>query len=117
MQAIERAEAAVAGDLICKFLREGDILALTRIDLEAVEPLIELPDFFPQCHAREQILCAHLRRKRFVLIRFHITSLFKQDCLDLKGFHREAQHAIFHRQLCLNFFKQIGFVCVRHTGR
>lgn len=72
VQPVERAKAVAARDLVGKFLREGDIFALTRVNLKSIEPLIELSDLFPQRHAREQVFRACLGGKPCVLIKFHI---------------------------------------------
>ena len=55
VQAVQRADAAIAVRLPVKFLRQPDVLPLPFIAGEAVQPLGQLACFFPQGHAAQQV--------------------------------------------------------------
>ena len=71
MQAVKGTQAGVVLHLVFEFFAEADILPFPGEAGEAVKPLGQLADFFPQGHPAQQVMNPLLHRKGRILIRIH----------------------------------------------
>ena len=103
VKTVQNAQAPHFFHFLAELLGKGNVLAVSFINTETVEPLVQLAYLFPQCHFFQKILCSFSGREGRVLIFFHASPLSALQALHMMV----SSYPFFKNMSTRNFFSFI----------